>query len=1119
MEFGMLWLAAQPKPVFVSTSAPLKNSAIMAPPRLLDLAPATKIFVNREEPKRIFEKAALTIPNDRSILSVFYGIGGQGKTALCRELMRMSDPKVEPAFGFLRRALLDLKGKPKTDPDLLLVWIRNAFGRAGLATPCFDIALAIVWEATRPEEAFPTIVNPWLGRTTDRAKGAVDEDASSNATKLVSEAIGEIPFIGFALRRIGHWAIDKGKRAYLEHTRQHIQRLYEGGDLRPAYELSKELPWMLAQDLNQHLADNPTERFALFIDEYERVFDEGGAGKRWADNPFDQHMRDFIAETNGLLAVFFSRERLPWSDDPNWREELADTQHLLDGLSDQEAEILLKAVPIPDRALRAAIVNAARERPDPQAAIYPLLLDLLIQHWQVLTAKKAVTPDAFDLKAESFAGRCREIVNSVLRDYGTGLQTTIERLSFTSRFDKATFAFVVQEFGTATPLDYFDRLADLSFLSRDEAGFLSLHNVVAAAIRETLNPEIRDQSIKRLFEHFWSRAAAKTHLDLDARKISAFMEAAYLRQYFDPDHYIYWLNDETNILDAGALFKPNLALWRDALSFSEARNGSDHILTGLSLNNLGRLLLALGDCPAAKPLFERALDISEKCEGPDDPSTGACLNNLANLLQAMGDYRGAKPLFERALDISERSEGPHNPTTGERMNNLAALLRAEGDYPAAKPLFERALAISEKYEGPDHPSTARGLDNLALLLKDMGDYPGAEPLFKRALAIREKSSGPEHPSTATSLNNLAGLLQVMGKHKDARPLFERALEISEKAEGPDHPSTGASLNNLALLLKEMADYSGAKPLFERALEISEKTEGSYHPATAKCLNNLALLLQDIGEYLCAQPLFERALGINERFLGPKHPSTATILNNLGRLHHDIGNYHSAKPLLERALDISERYEGPEHPSTARGLNSLGLVLKDMGDHSGAKPLFERALAISEKFLGPEHPLTATSLNNLALLLHEQRDYLGAKPLYERALAISETSYGPEHPSTGTSLFNLASLLKAMGDYTAAKQMFERALDISEKSEGSDHPTTGRYLNSLAGLLRAMGDHLGAKLLVQRAIAVSERSNGTDHPMTGKFLENLAILLQETGDHAAAHPLLERARAIKQANQR
>ena len=85
----------------------------MPPPRKKALPrKADEVFVNRDGPKKIFEDAAFNIPNDRSIIRVFYGPGGQGKTALCRYLFQATNQDVEPSYAFLRRAQLDLHARP-----------------------------------------------------------------------------------------------------------------------------------------------------------------------------------------------------------------------------------------------------------------------------------------------------------------------------------------------------------------------------------------------------------------------------------------------------------------------------------------------------------------------------------------------------------------------------------------------------------------------------------------------------------------------------------------------------------------------------------------------------------------------------------------------------------------------------------------------------------------------------------------------------------------------------------------------------------------------------------------------------------------------------------------------
>ncbi|HXZ02834.1 MAG TPA: tetratricopeptide repeat protein [Stellaceae bacterium] len=981
-----------------------------------ELPAANKIFVGRQAEQKIFEDAAFAVPADRSALLVFHGAGGEGKTALCRKLMHETGAQGDPSYGFLRRAELDLHGRTKGDPDRLLVWIRNGFAEAGVAFPCFDLAFAIAWEATRGDEALPVFTRAWLRRTTMLGESMV-EDAVSAAKGLLKEAgteeligdlIGGFPGIGFILKRIGHWTIEKGKRLYLERTQEALQALYREGEIKKPYELSHLMPWMLAQDLNAHRAAHPEERFVLFIDEYERVFDEAGAGSAWEENPFDSHLRRLIAETNGMLAVFFSREPLPWRGD--WRDDLAGRQHRLSGLAATEAETFLRAIPIEDPAIRQAIIAGARETARPHSLVYPLLLDLQVEHWRNLKASgAALAPQEFQVAAASFEERRREIVGRVLRDYGLALQTTLERLSVARRFDRKAFAHVVQSFGTALPLDQFDRIADLSFVTRGADGFLTMHNAIAETIRATLSPEKRATSVAALLRHFEERATLVAARQVTDETVAVLVEAAFLRLAQGAEGYVSWLSKMSKVVYDAARFAGLAGPWREAAAIGETQLGPDHPDTATSLNNLALLLKDQGDLAAARPLFERALATYEKALGHDHPDTAASLNNLAGLLKDQGDLAAAQPLFERALAICEKALGPDHPHTATSLNNLASLLQAKGDLAAARPLFERALATYEKALGHDHPDTATSLSNLAFLLHAQGDFAAARPLFERALAIREKALGPDHPDTATSLNNLAGLLQGQGDLAAARPRFERALAIREKALGPDHPDTAGGLNNLAGLLQAQGDLAGARPLFERALAIREKALGPDHPDTATSLNNLAGLLRDQGDLAAARPLFERALALREKALGHDHPNTAGSLNNLALLLRARGDLAAARPLFERALATCEKTLGHDHPNTATSLNNLASLLQDQGDFAAARPLFERALAIREKALGHDHPDTAGSLNNLALLLRARGDLAAARPLFERALAIYEKTLGHGHPNTVIVRDNLSKL--------------------------------------------------------------------------------------------------------------
>jgi len=691
----------------------------MPPPRRKPCPAGTgEIFVNREASKKVFEDAVFSIPADRSIVRVFYGIGGQGKSALCRELLRATNPAVEPSYAFLRRAELDLHRRPKTDPDLLLVWIRNGFASAGVAFPAFDLALAIIWQATRGEEPFPSLENAWLAKSADTLVN-VAPDAVKVLREVTEKTVETIPGLGILITKGSKWVIDKTKRAYLERTRPHLQELCRSGELKKLYELSELLPWMLAQDLNHHLADHPAERFVLFIDEYEGVFDEGGAGARWRENLFDRHMREFVRETNGLLAAFFPREKLPWGNDPDWRADLDGAQHLIGGLTAKDADEWLRKVPIEDPSLRKAIIDSARESVGDDSPVYPLLLELQIEHGRELAARgNALTPESFYIASDTFEGRCTELVQRVLRDYGDELQVTLERLSVANRFDRAAFQHVVSVFGTGLPFDSFERIAGLSFITKSQDGFLVMHRVIADAIQSMLSKERYQSSTEALLKHYESRAAVSSPRDVTDHTISALFEAAYLRRQIGIDGYVDWLNQKAAPVQMAARFAAGEQLWRETLHLVEEKFGEEHPSTAASYNNVAYNLNAQGRYEEAEPLYRKALDIRARVLGEEHPDTAASYNNVASNLNAQGRYEEAEPLYRKALDISERVLGEEHPSTAASYNNVAYNLNAQGRYEEAEPLYRKALDIRARVLGEEHPQTRVIRSNLQKCTED-----------------------------------------------------------------------------------------------------------------------------------------------------------------------------------------------------------------------------------------------------------------------------------------------------------------------------------------------------------------------------------------------------------------
>ncbi len=72
-------------------------------------------------------------------------------------------------------------------------------------------------------------------------------------------------------------------------------------------------------------------------------------------------------------------------------------------------------------------------------------------------------------------------------------------------------------------------------------------------------------------------------------------------------------------------------------------------------------------------ITKQALAINKKVLGEQHPDTASSLNNLGSLLLSLGDYAGARLYLEQALAIADRVLGKNHPTSRIIQENLGTL--------------------------------------------------------------------------------------------------------------------------------------------------------------------------------------------------------------------------------------------------------------------------------------------------------------------------------------------------------------------------------------------------------------------------------------------------------------
>ena len=356
-------------------------------------------------------------------------------------------------------------------------------------------------------------------------------------------------------------------------------------------------------------------------------------------------------------------------------------------------------------------------------------------------------------------------------------------------------------------------------LSAPVADELKLDDAIAALRRYSLMERSGDSlSVHRLVQ-----LVARERLSEDEQKKWAESAVRVVNEAFPSESF-----DVRTWPSCARLLQHALTAAEFGAGLKVAPEATGRLLNQAGLYFQGRALYA-----EAREAYERALRIDEAAFGPDHPEVATDVNNLGGVLIDLGELAEARECFERALRIGEATLGPDHPKVAIRVNNLGLVLNALGDMAEARECFERALRIDEAAFGPDNPDVASIVNNLGLVLKDLGELAEARQCFERALRIGEATFGPGHPHVATYVNNLGLVLNALGDLTGARPHFERALRIRESTFGLEHPDVANSVWWLGTLMEAMGDLDGARQYYERALQIYLKFLGEAHPDTVK----------------------------------------------------------------------------------------------------------------------------------------------------------------------------------------------------------------------------------------------------------------------------------------------
>jgi CHAT domain-containing protein/tetratricopeptide (TPR) repeat protein len=338
------------------------------------------------------------------------------------------------------------------------------------------------------------------------------------------------------------------------------------------------------------------------------------------------------------------------------------------------------------------------------------------------------------------------------------------------------------------------------------------------------------------------------------------------------------------------------------------------------LEQVGRLLLQIGDHDGARTQFQRSAEIRRSLADHDRAITRGGGFGMMGRANWDNDFlnpdrrkesptRRAPSMLGRFDDPMDRLSGIGGFGLGSRGSRRQSMMPGFGA-PAPS-----AMELSHITSEPTHPWSVRERAWMMLRKQRLAGWrapdTGLDASYLQSLEhAREAMHDESWIAYARCLQNLAVATRARGEREPARRTLLLAVAVGLEATDPSEAtmaSYAAFLDDFVGLLQEDGELDLAESLAVWSVVYRRASYGERHPEYAAGLTRLAGVLRLRGDRAQAMLLFEKALTIRREVLADNHPDLVEILLPAAEFHHDIGNVEEATRLARRALTISDAF--------------------------------------------------------------------------------------------------------------------------------------------------------------------------------------------------------------------
>ena len=400
------------------------------------------------------------------------------------------------------------------------------------------------------------------------------------------------------------------------------------------------------------------------------------------------------------------------------------------------------------------------------------------------------------------------------------------------------------------------------------------------------------------------------------------------------------------------------------------RQVGDHARAATTLNNMGLVIHTTGHPKKALKYFNKSLPIFRKLN--DRGSEGATLSNIGLVYRSISQPQKALDYYTQSLPIL-REVGDR---VGEAatLSNMGSVYSNIGQPQKALNFFNQALPL--RREVGDLIGEANTLSNMGLLHLDIDHPEQALNYFNQALTLHRQIG--DQTGEANTLSNLGLLHLGISQPKKAFEYYSQALPILRKVGHRD--GEAAALSSLGTVSHALGRPKEALRYLKQALPITRQVGNLTGETTA--LNNLGNVYRDIGQPQLALDSFKQALPILKEI--DDRTGEADTLNNIGEVYSDLGEYNQALNYFHRALILQRQVRSRSGEATA--LNNIGKVYLAISQLDRALRYYEQALLILQE--DGDRAGEATTLNSIGLIYYQQGNPEATVLILDKALKIN-----------------------------------------------------------------------------------------------------------------------------------